>query len=110
MKEVAKKGDFLPPALRGFKFGTTIFAEWNAKNITNGASTNQFALNRGYVTLTKDINSWLGMNITSDLFTSVDPDDKGNGLELRLKYAYANLNLFGYDHPAWFGSHPFGCL
>jgi len=33
------------------------------------------------------------MNITSDLFTSVDPDDKGNGLELRLKYAYVNLNL-----------------
>jgi hypothetical protein len=71
MKEAAKKGEFLPPALRGFKFGTTIFAEWNAKNITNGSSTNQFALNRGYVTLTKDINSWLGMNITSDLFTSV---------------------------------------
>ncbi len=95
MKEAAKKGEFLPPALRGFKFGTTIFAEWNAKNITNGSSTNQFALNRGYVTLTKDFNNWLGMNITSDLFTSVDPNDKGNGLELRLKYAFANLNLFG---------------
>jgi hypothetical protein len=95
MKEVAKKGDLLPPALKGFKFGTTIFAEWNAKTITNGASTNQFALNRGYITLTRDINDWLGMNITTDLFTSVDPDDKGNGLELRFKYAYANLNLLG---------------
>jgi hypothetical protein len=93
IKKEADKGGLLPPALRGFKFGTTIFGEWNAKSINNGATTNQFALNRGYVTLTKDFNNWLAMNITSDLFTSVDPDDKGNGLELRLKYAYVNLNL-----------------
>ncbi|MGC1403706.1 MAG: hypothetical protein WA974_12350 [Thermodesulfobacteriota bacterium] len=95
MKEVAKKGEFLPPALKGFKFGTTIFAEWNAKTTQNGTSTNQFALNRGYATLTKDINEWLGMNITSDLFTSKDVNDKGQGLELRLKYAHANLFLLG---------------
>ena len=95
MKEVAKKGEFLPPALKGFKFGTTIFTEWNAKTTQNGTSTNQFALNRAYVTLTKDINDWLGMNITSDLFTSKDVNDKGQGLELRLKYAHANLFLLG---------------
>jgi hypothetical protein len=93
IKKEADKGGLLPPVLRGFKFGTTIFGEWNNKSINNGATTNQFALNRGYATLTKDFNDWLGMNITSDLFTSVDPDDKGNGLELRLKYAYVNLNL-----------------
>lgn len=91
----ARKGEFLPPALRGFKFGTTIYGEWNAKNIDNGASTNQFVLNRAYVTLTKDFNEWLGMNITADLFTSVDPADNRNGYELRLKFAYANLNLWG---------------
>lgn len=95
IKEDAAKGNLLPPALKGFKFGTTIFTEWNSKSEKDGPTTNSFKLNRGYVTLTKDIKSWLGMNITSDLFTSVDADDKGNGLELRLKYTYANLYLFG---------------
>ena len=95
MKVAAGKGEFLPPALRGFKFGTTIFTEWNNKTTDNAASTNQFNLNRAYLTLTKDVNDWLGMNITADLFNSVDPNDNRNGLELRLKFAYANLSLFG---------------
>ncbi|MDD5711954.1 MAG: hypothetical protein PHY31_04250 [Smithellaceae bacterium] len=93
-KTAAEKGDFLPPALRGFKFGTTIYAEWNNKKPDNAASVNQFALNRAYITLTRDINDWLGMNITSDLFTSVDPADK-DGLQLRLKYAFVNLSFYG---------------
>jgi hypothetical protein len=94
-KVAAGKGEFLPPALRGFKFGTTIYGEWNSKTTDNAASTNQFSLNRAYLTLTKDVNDWLGMNITADLFTSVDSADNGNGLDLRLKYAYANINMFG---------------
>ena len=89
------KGEFLPPALRGFKFGTTIYGEWNNKTTDNAASTNQFNLNRAYLTLTKDVNNWLGMNITADLFNSVDPNDARDGLQLRLKYAYANLSFFG---------------
>jgi len=95
VKEAAGKGEFLPPALKGFKFGTTIYGEWNNKTTDNVGSTNQFNLNRAYLTLTKDVNDWLAMNITADLFTSVDAADNRNGLELRLKYAYANLNLFG---------------
>jgi hypothetical protein len=95
MKAAASKGEFLPPALRGFKFGTTIYGEWNNKKPDGGASTNQFALNRAYLTLTKDVNDWLGMNITADLFNSVDPADNRDGLQLRLKFAYANLNLYG---------------
>ena len=94
MKAAAVKGEFLPPALRGFKFGTTIYGEWNNTATDNVGSSNQFRLNRAYLTLTKDVNDWLGMNVTADLFNSVDPADK-NGLELRLKYAYANVNLFG---------------
>ena len=94
MKAAASKGEFLPPALRGFKFGTTIYGEWNNTATDNVGSSNQFRLNRAYLTLTKDVNDWLGMNVTADLFNSVDPADK-NGLELRLKYAYANVNLFG---------------
>ncbi len=87
----------LPPALKGFKFGTTIYAEWNAINRFNGNNTNQFALNRAYVTLTKDFSDWLGMNFTSDLFTARDPNDVNNGLELRIKFAFLNLKLLGTE-------------
>jgi hypothetical protein len=95
VKVAAQKGEFLPPALKGFKFGTTIYGEWNNKTTADAPSTNQFVLNRAYVTLTKDFNEWLGMNITSDLFNSVDPADNRNGYELRLKFAYANLSFWG---------------
>lgn len=99
IKKDAAKGEFLPPALRGFKFGTTIFAEWNSINRDSGPrkNTNQFALNRAYVTLTKDFNDWLGINVTSDLFTSRDANDVNNGLELRIKYAFVDLKLFGTE-------------
>ncbi len=86
-----------PPALKGFKFGTTIFGEWNNINPSgtvpgaNTGSSNQFVLNRAYLTLTKDINEWLSMNITADLFKDSSSDDAGNGYELRLKYAYLNF-------------------
>lgn len=95
MKAAAGKGEFLPPALKGFKFGTTIYGEWNNTATDNVGSSNQFRLNRAYLTLSKDINDWLGMNVTTDLFNSPDPADRTNGLELRLKFAYANINLFG---------------
>ena len=91
----ASKGDFLPSALKGFKVGTTVFAEWNAKDIDNGASSNEFAVNRAYLSLTKDINDWLGLNVTTDIFTSKDDDDKGNGWEIRLKNAYVSMKLLG---------------
>ncbi|MGV8057252.1 MAG: hypothetical protein AB2L12_04315 [Smithellaceae bacterium] len=95
IKTAAQSGEFLPPALKGFKFGTTIFGEWNNKTTDNAPSTNQFVLNRAYITLTKDINEWLGMNVTADLFNSVDPADNRNGYELRLKFAYTNLSFWG---------------
>jgi len=95
IKEDAKKGDYLPGYLKGVKFGTTIFAEWNMRSTADGGpSTNQFLLNRGYLTLGGKLNNWLGFNLTSDLFTSRDADDKGNGLELRMKYAYADLHFW----------------
>ncbi|MEN6318574.1 MAG: hypothetical protein ABFD82_07440, partial [Syntrophaceae bacterium] len=46
----AAKGDFLPSALKGFKVGTTVFAEWNTKDVDNGSSSNEFAVNRAYLT------------------------------------------------------------
>ena len=97
LQKAAAKGEFLPSALKEFKFGTTIYSGWAAtsKFSGNDANTNKFYLERGYLTLSKDINDWLSMRMTTDLFTSKDADDVGNGLELRIKYAYAALKLFG---------------
>jgi hypothetical protein len=95
IKDDGTKGNLLPSALKGFKFGTTIFSEWNQKSEDTKPSTNSFKLNRGYITLTKEFTPWLGMNVTTDVFSSVDANDKGNGLEIRMKYAYASLNLWG---------------
>jgi hypothetical protein len=94
IKQDATKGDLLPQALKGFRFSTTIFADWADKNATGSKATNQFELNRGYMTLIKDINDWLGVNVTADVFTSVDKNDVGNGLEMRMKNAYVYINLF----------------
>lgn len=103
MKKDADKGDFLPKALKGFKFGAQIFTEWNAvnrfdglpSNATVAKNSNQFVLNRGRFTLSKDINDWLGMNITADLFYNTDATNATNGAELRLKAAYANMKFYG---------------
>jgi hypothetical protein len=40
-KVAAGKGEFLPPALRGFKFGTTIYGEWNSTTRDHAGSDNQ---------------------------------------------------------------------
>ncbi len=95
--KAAAKGAVLPDVLKGLKFSTTIFAEWNSKNLNDAAATNEFNVNRTYLTLSKDINDWLGMSATTDIFTSKDSADKGNGLEVRLKYAFATLKLFGTE-------------
>jgi hypothetical protein len=107
IKKDAAKGEFLPSALKGFKFGAQIFTEWNAFNrfdgyvptATAGKNTNAFVLNRGQFTLSRDINDWLGMNITADLFynTTDTTGDATNGAELRLKAAYASLKFYGTE-------------
>ncbi|MCX5840022.1 MAG: hypothetical protein NTY16_00915 [Deltaproteobacteria bacterium] len=97
IKKDANQGDFLPKALKGFKFGAQIFGEWNSKSFQNGKSTNTFTLNRGQFSLAKDINDWLGMNITADFFNAKDVNDVGNGYELRLKYVYASMKFFGTE-------------
>jgi hypothetical protein len=97
IKKDAGKGEFLPSALKGFKFGTTIFTNWESKQNLKGtnANTNSFNLDRAYLSLSKDVNDWLGMNITTDLFRATDTNDASNGYELRIKYAYADLKFFG---------------
>lgn len=93
LKSDAAKGTWVPSALKDLRVGATIFGEWNSKNVKNGASTNDFNVNRAYLTLRKGFTPWLDMRLTTDLFTSKDADDKGNGLEVRMKYAYFNLKF-----------------
>ena len=95
LKKSVDKGDFVPQALKGFKFGTTIYSFWEGKSYFSGANanTNKFVLDRAYLTLTKDVNPWLGMNITADVFNNTAPDSS-TSYELRFKYAYADLKLF----------------
>jgi len=96
IKQDGEKGAYLPKALKDFGFSSTIFAEWNVKSTDNGGpTTNQFLLNRAYLTLKKKLTPWLGMNLTTDIFTSKDANDVGNGLEVRMKYAMAELYLGG---------------
>ncbi len=99
IKKDAAKGEFLPPELKGFKFGTTIYADWDSISRSSGPNknTNQFSLTRAYVTLTKEFNDWIGMNITSDLFTSKDANDVNDGLQLRIKFAFVDLKLLGTE-------------
>jgi len=91
----AAKGEFLPSALKGFKMGTTVFAEWNAKDVDDDSSSNEFVVNRAYFSLSKEINDWLGIYVTTDIFQSKDDDDKENGWEVRLKNAYVSMKLLG---------------
>lgn len=87
----------LPSALKGLKVSSTIFFYWENKSKFSGndANLNKFVLERAYFTIAKELSDKVSMNVTADLFTSKDPDDTGNGLELRVKYAYADLKLFG---------------
>jgi hypothetical protein len=92
----------LPTALKGFRFSTTIFSEWNNLKPDDTASKNQFTLNRAYLTLLKDVNPWLGVNLTADITSAPQRDtstgsvsSSSQGWELRMKYAYVNLNLLG---------------
>jgi hypothetical protein len=117
LKTAAKKGDFLPAALQGIKFGTTIFAEWNNYNPSDQSkqeSTNKFLLNRAYFTFTKDINEWLSVNLTTDVTYTEDTgykdgkeySKKSYGWEARQKYAYAALKSFGTTTELGLGHTP----
>jgi len=112
IKKDAGKGAFLPKSLQGFKLGGQIFAEWNAKNYYPGltgngvptnvdTSSNEFALNRGQFTLSKDFNDWLGMQLTADVFylstdaAGATSTESHSGPELRLKQAFASMKYAG---------------
>lgn len=95
IKKDVNTGEFLPPALRGFKFGTWTIADWASTNEGNTSATNKFELTRGYMILTKDINDWLGVNLTADVFNTSSDDASRTALEVRMKTVAVNISLFG---------------
>ena len=89
----AQKGEFLPSALKGFKFGTTVFAGWEAIDRSSpGSSSNKFYVERAHFTLSKDINEWLGGVVVTDVYST--GGDTGTAWAIRLKNAYVKLSFF----------------
>ena len=95
LTKAGQKGDFLPSALKGFKFGTTVFAGWEAMDRSDpGSSYNRFYVERAHFTLSKDFNDWLGITVVTDLFQFRDNTQSGTDWAIRLKNAYVRLNFF----------------
>jgi len=80
----------LPKVLQGLKISGEAFVSYSdgvtAKPDNKDASFNQFSLDRGYLTVYKDLNSWLAGRITTDITRKSDGD-----YETRIKYLYAQL-------------------
>jgi hypothetical protein len=89
VKEEQGKGFELPKALQGLKISLQGFAEYSVGKIGGPGnaedSYNQFNLTRGYLTVQKDVNSWLGGRVTTDIH-QVD-----GSWDTRLKYLYGQL-------------------
>lgn len=86
----AKADDTKKSPLDGVKISSLAYFDYsNGKNgLANDKDTtyNQFSLKRGYFTLEKKMESWIGMRLTMDL----TQDDKGD-YKLRQKYFYGTL-------------------
>lgn len=101
LAKAGQKGDFLPSALKGFKLGTTVWAGWQSvdrhwTNNSGNTSSNKFYLERAYLTLSKEINDWLGATVVTDVYrpTYSSTGISGGDWTIRLKNAYVRLNLF----------------
>ena len=99
LKKDVAKGEFLPPALKGFKFGTTIYAEWNAINRFNGISQYQpVCLEPGLCDSDQGFQRLVGDEFhLGPFYGSRTPMMSNNGLELRIKYAFVDLRLLGTE-------------
>jgi hypothetical protein len=93
----------LDKSLEGIKFGVLSYIDYSAGQSPlagdDEESYNRFALTRGYFTVKKTMNDWMGFRMTSDL----KQETKAEGAKLnesyvvRIKYFYAELkpNDFG---------------
>ncbi len=90
VEEVASKGASVSSALKGLKVGVLGYADYSAGERAlphdRQESFNRFSLTRGYLTIKKRINPWLGARITTDIHR----DDTGD-YKIRLKYLYGEI-------------------
>lgn len=90
-----------------FKFSIKSYLHYVAHNQDGEIKDNRFEISRAYFTIEKNMNDFLGFRMTFDCY---DDDD---GVENRLKYAYAKFKLpdyfiftkpkieFGIAHTPW---------
>jgi hypothetical protein len=80
----------LPEALRGLKVEVLAYVDYSSGEIGKAGDMqdnyNRFRLTRGYLTVQKAIQSWLGARLTTD----IHQDSDGSWLT-RVKYLYAEL-------------------
>ncbi len=85
-----EKTNSLLAALEGLSFGTLAYVDYSAGQspLANNdeADFNSFTLTRGYFTVQKRMNDWLGMRATIDL-----TQDNTGDYKVRQKYFYAEL-------------------
>jgi len=90
VQEIRKSGVAVPKGLKGIKVGMLGYVDYSVgKKPLPGdkeENLNAFKLTRGYLTIKKKINPWLGVRITTDIHQDDDEDWK-----VRLKYLYAEL-------------------
>jgi len=90
VNEVVTKGTILPDSLKGLEVSGLGYLHYDSgkRPLANDRETSfsRFTLGRGYLTVKRQINPWLGARITSDLTRKTDGD-----WGFRLKYLYAEL-------------------
>ena len=105
----ASAADDSPPATVGGQWFLSF-----TQGDTDGATSSQFSVNRGYIIIKKQLTDRIAGRITPDI--SVDREGDGEGdLEMRLKYCYVDVSMddfwvltdpaveFGLVHRPWLG-------
>ncbi len=88
--------------LEGLKVSGEAYVDWSLTDI-QGEQDNAFSLNRGYLTVTKKMNDFLGFRYTLDVKQAATTEDVegsvSNALDgnyvFRTKYLYAEMNFGG---------------
>jgi len=99
----------LPKGLQGLTLEGLYYLKYQAGQSDNGMiDYNQFAVKRGYLTVKKEVNSFISSRITLDTYQ----DDTGD-MKVRIKYVYADFKFpeflfitkphaeFGIVHRPW---------
>ena len=84
---VEKKIPEVPRALKGVKLGTLTYVDlsWGREG---GEDKSAFEITRGYFNFKKEITPWLSFRLTPDVHR-----ESGGDLNVRVKYAYAQVKL-----------------